>query len=79
MRTDSLIIILPSSLHFLLFYIVHCKLLQVPLGVLLKRETKHEDMIDIMASLQQYVPVVQYITDEKIQSTGEEVEVCMHT
>lgn len=49
--------------------------IQVPLGVLLKSETKHEDMISIMDSLEQYVPLVKYTTDEKIASTEEEVEV----
>ena len=44
-------------------------------AILLKSETKHEDMIDILASLQQYVPLVQYAADEKIMSTGEEVRV----
>ena len=48
--------------------------LQVPLGILLKSKTKYEDMISIMASLQQYVPCQKYTTDE-ILSTGEEVKV----
>ena len=30
--------------------------LQVPLGVLPKRETQRSEMIDIMSSLQRYVP-----------------------
>ena len=47
----------------------------MPLGVLLKCETKHEDMISIMTSLQEYVPYVKYTSDEKIMSTGEEVKV----
>lgn len=49
---------------------------QVPLGVLLKSETKHEDMISIMTSLQQYTPLVTYTTNG---STGEEVEVRKHS
>lgn len=53
----------------------HTLLMQVPLGVLLKNETKHEDMIDIMLSLQQYVPTVHSMTDRDIQSTGEKVQV----
>ena len=48
---------------------------QIPLGVLLKDEVKHEDMIEIMSSLQQYVPMVHYTAKETIQSTAEEVMV----
>ena len=48
---------------------------QVPLGIILKSETKHEDMISIMESLQQYVPCKKYTTDEVVESTGEEVKV----
>ena len=33
-------------------------LLQVPLGVLCKNETKRDDMVDIMRHLHQYVPSV---------------------
>lgn len=51
----------------------------MPLGVLLKSETKHEDMISIMTSLQQYTPLVTYTTNETIGSTGEEVEVRKHS
>lgn len=35
-----------------------CYTLQVPLGVLPKCETKRSEMIDIMLSLQQYVPLL---------------------
>ena len=48
---------------------------QVPLGVLLKSETKYEDMIDIMSALQHYAPKVSYTTDEQIMSTGEDTTV----
>lgn len=47
----------------------------MPLGIILKSETNHEDMISIMTSLQQYVPCLQYTTDENIMSTGEDVKV----
>ena len=50
-------------------------LTQVPLGVLLKSETKHEDMIDIVSALQHYAPKVSYTTDEQIMSTGEDTTV----
>lgn len=42
------------------------------LGILLKNETKHQDMISIMDTLQQYVPCVRHKEDE-ILSTGETV------
>ena len=32
--------------------------LQIPLGILLKTETKYEDMVGIMDHLHQYVPTV---------------------
>lgn len=39
--------------HNITFFIIP---IQVPLGVLFKNEVSHEDMIDIMSHLQQYVP-----------------------
>ena len=52
-----------------------CCHMKVPLGIMLKNETKHEDMIDIMSSLQQYVPTVHSTTEYDIQSIGEKVPV----
>ena len=52
---------------------------QVPLGVLLKSETKYEDMIDIMSALQHYAPKVSYTADEQIMSTGEDTTVSTYT
>ena len=47
---------------------------QVPLGVQLKDEVKHEDMIEIIFSFQQYVPMV-YTAKKTVQSNAEEVMV----
>lgn len=52
-----------------------CMHVQVPLGILLKNETKHEDMIDIMSSLQRYVPTVHSTAEQEIPLTGEKVQV----
>lgn len=50
---------------------------QVPLGILPKSETKHEDMIAIRDELHKYVPT--HITTETIEDahTSAEVTVCM--
>lgn len=45
----------------------------MPLGILLKNETKGEDMVDIMSHLHQYVPAVEY-TRQVFIPTGETVE-----
>lgn len=49
--------------------------MQVPLGVMHKCETSHEDMIDIMALLQQYVPMVHTTVEKMIPSTAEKIQV----
>ena len=47
-------------------------MLQVPLGVQLKNEIKNQDMIDVLANLQQYVPV-KSVEDEIVDSCNGEV------
>ena len=46
---------------------------QFPLGVSLRDEVEHEDMIEIMSSLQQCVHMVHYTAKETDQSNAEEV------
>ena len=51
--------------------------MQVPLGVLLKNEVRHEDMVSILEHLQQYVPknsMEQWVTDPDDQ---EEVQLML--
>ena len=42
--------------------------LQVPLGVLLKNETNHDNMISILQHLHQYVPRLSSTEDEQVHS-----------
>ena len=49
--------------------------MQVPLGILLKNETRGEDMVDIVAHHHHYVPGVEYTTEHLIEATGETVPV----
>ncbi len=50
-------------------------LIQVPLGILKKCETKHEDMISILDHLSQYVPTVSSASTMTNPHTSEPVEV----
>lgn len=49
-------------------YVYIC--VQIPLGVILKSEVKLEEMVDVVADLQQYVPVVT--TDVEYNIPGRE-------
>lgn len=49
--------------------IVHVHCISVPLGIILKSETKHDEMVDILEHLQQYVPSVT--TTEKVSAPGQ--------
>lgn len=51
---------------------------QVPLGIQLKNELKHEDMISIMLSLHDYVPTTCHQEEFKI-STGDSVTLQKHS
>ena len=42
--------------------------MQVPLGIILKNETKHDEMVEIMDHLHQYVPTVT--TREIVDAPG---------
>ena len=48
---------------------------QVPLGILLKTETKYEDMVSIMDHLHQYVPTVtsEYFYEDQESGTHNKV------
>ena len=46
-------------------------MLQVPLGIILKDETKYDDMIDILEHIQQYVPVKHVQRELVVPVTGE--------
>ena len=54
---------------------LNCHFLQIPLGVLLKTETKYEDMVGIMDHLHQYVPTVtsEYIYEDEESGTQNKV------
>ena len=43
--------------------------LQVPLGVYLKNENKHSEMVDIMHTLHQYVPIVSDTSEDDSHKT----------
>lgn len=49
--------------------------MQVPLGILKKCETSHEDMISILDHLNQYVPTVTSVTTITNPHTSEPVKV----
>ena len=51
---------------------LNCHFLQIPLGVLLKTETKYEDMVGIMDHLHQYVPI------QSLQSTSTKMRNQVH-
>ena len=41
-----------------------CVVLQIPLGVILKDESQHDDMISILETLQEYSPRIDNIGDK---------------
>jgi hypothetical protein len=49
--------------------------MQVPLGVLFKSEQKNEDVLDIMKSVHNYVPMVQRTTTATTSVNGTDDEV----
>ena len=51
---------------------VHNKCIKVPLGIILKDESKREDMVAIVSEAHHFV---ESTTIETIQSTGEEVPI----
>ena len=48
---------------------------QIPLGIQLKDENKTEDMVEIMAELQQYVPMVEVLKDVYVPNIDKTVQV----
>ena len=48
--------------------------MQVPLGIILKNETKNDEMVDIMDKLHQYVPVV---TTTEVVSVPGHLPICI--
>ena len=67
------------TLHVLMtcqLYSLHCT--QVPLGIQLKNELKHEDMVSIMDSLHDYVPTTCHEEERRI-STGDSVTSQKHS
>ena len=49
--------------------------MQVPLDIIPKNENKGNEMVEIMSSLHQYVPVIEYTEDCSIPEIGEKVQV----
>ena len=50
-------------------------LIQVPLGVLPKNETKYEDMMDILQHLQGYVPAIDVKREMKVPGSDEPITI----
>ena len=51
---------------------------QVPLGIILKNEISHADMIAILEDLHKYIPMVTSVTKTSVTVEGE-VEDCLVT
>ena len=49
--------------------------LQVPLGILPKNEMKHDEMIEILDTIQKYVPTQSTVKKVNIPGTSENLEV----
>lgn len=57
---------------------IHICYTQVPLGVILKSETSHADMIGILEDLHKYVPMVSSLRKTDVSIEGEVEECCIH-
>lgn len=48
----------------------------MPLGIIPKNETKMDEMVDIMAHMHQYVPIIESSEEVYVPSLDEKVELC---
>lgn len=64
-----------TSLPVGFMFCLYCVNMQVPLGVLFKSEQKNEDVLDIMKSVHNYVPMVQRTTTATTSVNGTDDEV----